>query len=109
MKATRDPSREKELSYLRDRRNDGFDNPHGARLAIPRNKRRVNRINRHRVTNALASLHDAYDLEEVVDDLAGQQPARWKKVPASPLAFTVVDRSPLARRVLDGLDGGQRT
>ena len=105
MKATRDPSREKELSYLRDRRNVGFDNPHGARLAIPRKKRRVNRINRHRIASALANLHGADGLEEAADAIAGDRPAHFKKIPASPLASAVADRSPLAQRVLERLEG----
>lgn len=100
MSAIHDPLQKKRLSYLRDRRLDGFDNLRGARLAIPLNKRRVNKVNRLAVANVLAQIYDLEDVEDIVDEIDRRRPKRWKKVPATPLAYKVADRSGLARKLV---------
>ena len=105
MSSVRDPAQKKRLSYLRDRRLDGFDNPHGARLAIPRNKRRANKANRLAVSGALAQVHSVDDVDDVVEIALRKRSVRWKKVPDTPLACKVVDRSDLARHLIESRNG----
>lgn len=101
MSSVRDPAQKKRLSYLRDRRLDGFDNPHGARLAIPRAKRRANKANRLAVSGALAQVHSVDDVDDDVEIALRKRPVLWKKVPSTPLASKVADRSDLARSLLE--------
>ena len=101
MSAVQDPTEKKRLSYLHDRRLDGFDNPHGARLAVPRHKRRANKVNRLAVADALAQVHSTDDVDDVIDAALRRRSVRWKKVPATPLALKVADRSSLARSLIE--------
>jgi len=91
------PREKKIASYMRDRRTLGFDNPHGARIAIPRNKRRVNKVNRRAVSSVLAQLDDIELVEDLADEIGKRRPKRWRKVPDVPLAVKLADRSELAR------------
>ncbi|MHB1846811.1 MAG: hypothetical protein ACYCWW_18470 [Deltaproteobacteria bacterium] len=105
MSVVHDPIKKKKLFYLRDRRFDGFDNPHCARLAIARHKRHVNKVNRLAVANVLAQAPSLEAVEDLVDEVGQRCPKRWKTSSSMPLASKGPDRSELARSLLEGRSG----
>ena len=80
--ARRSPQQKKQLSYDKDRRNTYGENDKASRKAIRRNKRGVNRANRHhdRQTLSRSTRVCDSDLEGRVDlGLNSRMPKRWRK------------------------------
>jgi len=80
--ARRSPQQKKQLSYDKDRRNTYGENDKASRKAIRRNKRSVNRANRHHDRQVLSRStrpRDA-DVEARVDaGLHSRMPKTWRK------------------------------
>jgi len=86
------PQQKKQLSYDKDRRNTYGENDKASRKAIPRNKRRVNRANRHRERQMIAestASHGAGDDDAADDRLHARRPKRWRKSPDETLRQVV--------------------
>lgn len=99
------PQQKKQLSYDNDRRNTYGENDKASRKAIRRNKRRVNRANRHRDRQTLAqstALPVAGDDDTTDDRLHARRPKRWRKSPDETLRQVVARR--LRRRAQAGRD-----
>ena len=99
---TRDPQRDKALSYQKDCRNSYGESPHAARKAIPRNKQRAHRKVR---TNVKQDLHlfDTLSPEQQdqVESNARNDVHRvgtWKKQSDSPLGRMVAVASTIRER-----------
>lgn len=80
--ARRSPQQKKQLSYDKDRRNTYGENDKASRKAIRRNKRWVNRANRHHDRQMLSRSVRVRDsgLEARVDlGLNSRMPKTWRK------------------------------
>lgn len=95
MSRVKDPQEKKRLSLTRDRRNSYGENDKSSRKAIPRNKARVNRANRHAATSALTRAAGTLDLDAAdaaETKVKGRRPARWRKEPDRPLGEDITKR-----------------
>lgn len=95
----RDPERQKQLSYERDRRNAYGENSKASRKNIPLRKALVNRANRRNAQLALTGLVGAVtedDSNGIERRLNGVVPKSWAKVADLPLSEMV--RRKLERR-----------
>lgn len=89
------PQEKKELSYQKDRRNCYGESPHGARKAIPLNKRLRNCANRKYAEQQLALSGVAVDdeqLEQAEDRLYQKAPKVWSKTPDETLKEAVAHK-----------------
>lgn len=87
--ARKAPQEKKELSYARDRRNNGGDTAKASRKNIPLRKRLVNRANRHSAHQLLSAVVGIADpsLDEAVEQkVASKRPKSWRKRPDIPRA-----------------------
>ncbi|WP_432988814.1 hypothetical protein [Dactylosporangium sp. CA-233914] len=91
------PQEKKALSYERDHRNTYGENDKGSRRSIRRNKRHVNRANRHRARQAFKGADPQVGQER----LGAERPKRWRKCADVPLAEYVAYK--LRRRVQRGI------
>lgn len=95
MSRIKDPQTKKRLSLTRDRRNSYGENDKSSRKAIPRNKARVNRVNRHAASMALTQATGMLDLDAadtVESTVKGRRPARWRKEADRPLGEDIAKR-----------------
>ena len=91
----RTPQEKKQLSYLKDRRNNYGENDKASRKNIRRNKRAATSANRRQEHLALAALvavgmADDVNAEAVEQGLHRRRPKAWKKVPDAPLGQLVI-------------------
>ncbi|MFF2087389.1 hypothetical protein ACFVVM_26750 [Nocardia sp. NPDC058176] len=85
----RSPQEKKALSYAKDRRNVYRENDKSSRKNIPRKKRMLNRVDRHR-ENVLDAARGPVELEMAeryeLELLATRSKwAQWRKLPDAPL------------------------
>jgi hypothetical protein len=95
MSRVKNPREKKRLSLARDRRNWFGENDKASRKAIPRNKRRVNRANRHAAATELTRVLGTPDLdaaETVESHVEGRRPVSWRKQADLPLGEVVEHR-----------------
>lgn len=95
MSKVKNPREKKRLSLARDRRNWYGENDKSSRKAIPRNKRRVNRVNRHAAAGELTRALGAPDMEaaEAVESrVEGRRPVSWRKEADLPLGEVIEKR-----------------
>ncbi|MEV6906791.1 tyrosine-type recombinase/integrase [Amycolatopsis sp. NPDC051071] len=86
------PQEKKRLSYAKDRRNRYGENDKSSRKNIPRHKRRVNRLNRHRDQQVLNGARGSVDIDGVAsaeESLLKVRPQRWQKWPGATLGALV--------------------
>ncbi len=86
------PQEKKRISYARDRRNRYGENDKSSRKNIPRHKRRVNRLNRHRHQQVLNGARGSVDIDSAAtteESLLKVRPQRWQKWPGATLGALV--------------------
>jgi hypothetical protein len=96
----RTPREKKRLSLEKDRRNTFGESPHGARKAIPLQKRLRSRIERHSANVPVTKLgDDAVAFDAAVARAVRKRRTSWKKYPDSSLG-NVIERKTLRREHL---------
>ena len=88
MTKPKSPQEKKELSYLRDRRNDYGENAKSSRKNIPRAKANANRAERHEQNQAVRSAIVAETEEQLIRaEVTASTPKNrwWKKLVDTPL------------------------
>lgn len=95
------PQEKKQLSYLRDRRNNYGENEKSSRKSIRRNKRACNSANRRRERLVLSEIEGrstSVGAEQVEERLTAKRPKSWRKFPDAPLGRIVVGSLELRAR-----------